>query len=627
MGNPTAQTDKETARGTTATRLACVALLALHGALAIDALRQHNVTVDEGVHLLSGILAWEDGRLDVYRVNPPLVKALFSLPVVASRPELPEAVRQDVRTSWTPQHVQFMKANRQRYQDLLVRARCVLVGLSLLAGWLVYRWGSELFGPAAGLTALALWAVCPNILGWAGVCTVDLGTAVFGLAGMYALRAYLRCPDWLTAAGAGAMLGLALLAKLTLLVLYPVWLLLWLAVWWTRRRPLPSGERPVRWLHFLLVILVSVLVINAGYGFAGTGRRLGDFSFRCDALTRSVGGMCVNRFTGTGLGRLPVPLPEAFVAGLDEQKSYADMGSPVYLRGQWQDGGSWFYYLYVLAVKLPLGTWALAGLALLLAWGSPRYRAPSREELLLWLPAASILVLMSSQTGLDGYGSPRYLLPAFPFLFIGISRVGRCLEGTWRQLPRMETIGRPWLALCAAVPLLALAWNAVAALRIHPHYLSYFNELAGGPEQGWKHLIESNIDWGQDLLFLKQWSDEHPEARPLGLAAYVGMQPHLTGLNYRPVPHGPDGNSGPADPLQQGPQPGWYAVSVNLVCGMGCADYDEFGQRTSHPRHAYGYFRLFTPVAKAGYSIFIYHITPEEADRARTQLGLPPLAS
>jgi hypothetical protein len=128
--------------------------------------------------------------------------------------------------------------------------------------------------------------------------------------------------------------------------------------------------------------------------------------------------------------------------------------------------------------------------------------------------------------------------------------------------------------------------------------------------------------------------EEHPEARPLGLAYYGGMDPHLVGVEYRippphanPLPHRGEGNSSarlsPAPGV--GLQPGWYAVSVNFVCGASFGSYDEEGKPITFPPEAFGYFRRFDPVAKAGYSIFIYHITLEDANRVRFELGLPLL--
>ena len=478
---------------------------------------------------------------------------------------------------------------------------------------------------ASGLIALALWALSPNVLAWNGICTVDLGATFFALVAMYALRTYFRQPDWLCALCAGATLGLALLAKFTLLIFYPIWLDLWLVARWIGRRRVPATQRRATWLHFLFVVFVSVAVINVGYGLQGTGRRLGDFPFRCHALTQLHDERLLNRFSGTWLATLQVPLPEMFVLGLDEQKSFADAGASAYLRGYWHETGLWYFYLYVLAVKLPLGTWAIAGLCLLVGYRWPPFRSSLLEEALLWLPAGAVVVLMSSQTNLKAYGSPRYLLPAFPFFFIGISRVGKVFENGWPLYQRADAvICRPFF-VCACITIVALAWNAVSSLRIHPHYLSYFNELAGGPERGWDHLIESNIDWGQDLLFLKRWADEHPEALPLKLACYAGMKPQFAGLDCEPIRERRPANSSLSGPLRQGPQPGWYAVSVNLLCGLPWTEWDEHGGRTYHPREAYAYFRLFTPVAKAGYSIFIYHITLEEANGVRSRLGLATL--
>lgn len=599
----------------TARRAACLVLLATHAALALHALRQNCVTVDEGGHVLSGVLVWEAGRMDCYAVNPPLIKALFALPVAVSRPQLPDSLLGQVSADWVPQHEQFVQANGGRYLELIFRARLVLVGLSVLGGWLVYRWAGQLFGTVSGLVALVLWAFCPNVLCWAGVCTVDLGATVLGLAAAYAFRHFLRRPGWLQAAWAGGVLGLALLSKFTLLVLYPTFLLAWLAAWCQGRKSASHHGMTLHWRRFTAVLIVSVVVLNLGYGFQGTGRAWGSFSFKSRTLSGTEK-RPRNRFDGTWLESLPVPLPEAYVTGLDEQKSHADRGFPAYLWGQWQRGGWWYYYAVAAAVKIPLGTWLLALLAVALACLSQRFRAPFREEFLLWLPAGAILALLASQTGINSHF--RYVLPALPFVFIGIGRVGKLVEEAWHawQAPGGESAGRPvFSAVAASLVVASLAWNGAAVARTHPHYLSYFNELAGGPDNGWQWLTESNIDWGQDLLFLKRWVDEHPEARPLGLAYYGGIDPHLAGLDYRLAPDQRDG-----------PRPGWYAVSVNFVCGASFSGYDERGQKVRFPAGAYTYFRRFTPVAKAGYSIFIYYITLEDANRMRRELAWPEVA-
>ena len=116
-------------------------------------------------------------------------------------------------------------------------------------------------------------------------------------------------------------------------------------------------------------------------------------------------------------------------------------------------------------------------------------------------------------------------------------------------------------------------------------------------------------------MYLKRWYDQHPEARPLGLAYDCPLvDPKVAGIEYTKPPAGPDPDApsphNPESLKTLGPQPGWYAISVNHL----------------HRRdHQYDYFLRFEPVAMAGYSIYIYHITLEEANRVRRQFGLPEL--
>jgi len=121
----------------------------------------------------------------------------------------------------------------------------------------------------------------------------------------------------------------------------------------------------------------------------------------------------------------------------------------------------------------------------------------------------------------------------------------------------------------------------------------------------------STLDWGQDLLFLESWVQRHPEAQPLSIAYYGPMPPELLGLRYSIPP--------------SEPRPGWYAVSVNLLRGHPTGIPDGVGGRVSTRQWQFAYFRQFEPVAMAGYSINIYHITLGEANRVRRELGLVPL--
>lgn len=362
--------------------------------------------------------------------------------------------------------------------------------------------------------------------------------------------------------------------------------------------------------------ILSLLVLNAGYAFRGVGRPLGAYAFvsrllggdPADGAGAYALGRSGNRFRGCFLEVLPLPLPADYVLGIDLQRRDFEAGFRSYLHGEIRHRGWWYYYLYALIVKIPLG---ILGLAIwsFAAWLTGR--GASRDEWVLWLPALTVLTVVSSQTGFNHH--MRYVLPCFPFVIVSVGKLSRF----WGRATPVRGVGLTVLLIAAIA----------SSMTIHPHYPSYFNEIAGGPAHGHEHLLDSNIDWGQDLLFLKQWLDSHPQARPLGLAYYNYIDPRIAGIHYDFPPPGSDGLF-PDDPHRArtfGPQPGYFAVSVNLVQGINCFAPDGHGGLRPIRTDQFAYFRRFQPIAKAGYSIFIYRISLEDANRFREERGLPLL--
>jgi hypothetical protein len=588
-------------------RLVMVLLLATHALLLLYGIRCQFATRNEVAHVPAGLAVWETGTFTLYRVNPPLWRMLAVLPVLAAQPktdfeDLSDAP--ELRQEWDAAR-RFADANAQNYMDLIRLARLAGVAWSLLGGWLVYRWADELHGKRAGLLGLTLWCFEPNILAHAQLVTPDIPAAVSGLAATYVFWRYLRCGDWNYAARAGLLLGVAQLTKFTLLVLYPVWALLGLLFALDpNNRVFRAVPLRLRTAQGVCIVLLSLLVLNAGYAFDGSGTPLGEYPF----VSRLFNGIPVeqiggpppvgNRFHNSWLAAVPVPLPVDYLSGIDVQRrDFEGHMPPSFLAGEWRQGGWWYYYLYALAVKVPLGTLALILWSLLLFVlrrpVGPPYPPPifwgrvGGDELTLLLPALAVLVLVSSQTGFNHH--MRYVLPLFPFVLIAATKLACYFQATrWKR-------GLMVLAL--------LLWSIGSSLHVYPHSLSYFNELAGGPDNGHNYLLDSNIDWGQDLLYLKEWIASHPEAASLGLAYHNYIDYRVCGSEFASVVT-PEkvGN------VWVGPHPGYYAIDIDSI-------------KTG----PYKYFQRFQPIAKAGYSIFIYHITPEQANRARREMGLAAL--
>jgi len=622
-----------------------VVLLIAHAILAFTSLRRNFVTLDEFGHLPAGLSYWQQMTFSLYHQNPPLLKMLAALPVLLAEPVV------DYGDSWAraadsglqPNQfdfgTDFMRSNTGRYFDLFNLGRCVIVAVSLLGCLLVFSWGRDLWGPGGGLLGASIWALDPNLLAHAGLVTTDMGATVAMFGAMYAFRRWLRSPTWGRATVAGGVLGLAQICKFSCLILYPLFAALAVIRWSARPRaghghtgPDEADRQADGWglrraVQCAAMLGLSLFVINLGYGFEGSGRPLGSFPLLSLGLTvPRTGGEPPyhpnatyqrlyrerqNRFENTLLARLPTPLPAHYVLGFDAQLFEANIGLPgagypVYLRGQVRREGWPTYYLYALALKVPLGTWLLAASGLIAALLFPALRARVIDEAAWALPAATVFGMMSLLTGMDL--GVRYVLPLFPFLFVGVGRLARLTEGSSRRALAATAI------LCVGV-----SWNAVETLITWPHYLSYFNEAAGGPSGGHRYLVDSNLDWGQDLLELRHWLESHPQPQPIALAYFGNVDPGIAGISYRLPPRDPR-IVPPARRLpdeESGLRPGTYAVSVNLVEGLPYHLRSENGDAVSAYQGAFAYFNTLRPAARAGYSIWIFQLGERDVAQIR----------
>ena len=339
--------------------------------------------------------------------------------------------------------------------------------------------------------------------------------------------------------------------------------------------------------------LLSLWIINLGYGFEGSLHKF-------QPSASSVGGAEQPPqnppVAQTGLTpwvrSLPIPLPKDYVNGIGEVQARSDQNVNVRLRGETRPGGWWYYYLYGILVKEPVAMLLLVAAGTVLAAVSDKYRTDWRREAFLVLCGAAVLCFISS-VSVQHF---RYGLPVLPFLFIWASRVGR----TWQH--RQPAVGA--LAACC------LLWSISSSLTVYPHCLAYVNEFTDGPQSCPWHI--GGHDWGENLSSLKQWLDAHPESRPFYFACDNGRpDPRLAGIDI-------------VLPPNDGPHPGWYAFTRRRAVFNAPRAYDgrrgKKAVRTDYVRH-------LPPVTTIGYSIYIYHVTLDEANRFRAENRIPQLPS
>lgn len=536
------------------------------------------------------------GTFAALPVNPPLPRMLAALPVAGLQLAQGSADVASPGAGPRPEYAlgrRWIERSGARWTHHLMIARvpCAIVAA---AGTVVcYHWAGKLYGPRPALVAALLWATCPLVLGHGCLVRPDVAASVLGAAAVRSFLTWAQQPRWLEAIIAGITLGAAELCKFTLLILYAILAVLWLLCRLTRNGLAMPASRG--WLSESAMLgaitLISVLVINCGYLFENSFRPLGDFRFQSAMFTgRSCSdgapAAACNRFAGTWLGRIRIPVPAVMVEGIDLQRSDFERGLPSYLRGEWANHGWWHYYLYAAGIKLPLGTLLVICVAGAVSVVRPIRGAMSCDELGLMVPGLAILLFVSSQTGFSMHF--RYAMPVLPFAFIWASKVAQPGETPHRVGTR---------AMMRAIVGAAVTWSVVSSLWTYPHSLSYFNELAGGPLRGGKHLIDSNIDWGQDLLYLRRWLSKHPEVTVDGLACYSSYPLSRVGI---PEAHMPAKAFGLPNTLRGSPEARgagaaarWYVISL-------CRLYSPDGQ--------YSFFRTAKPVAMAGYSIYIYRV-------------------
>lgn len=560
-------------------------VLLIHGLLLGRIAIVNAPTFDEIAHLPAGLAHWRFGTFDLYRVNPPLMRMIAVVPLLAVNPKTDWTIVNDdpyARPEF-PVGRRFMQINGYDSFWYFTMCRWAQIPVSVFGGWICYRWARDLYGKPSSVIALTLWCFCPNVLAWGSTITPDLGAAAFGVAAGYTFWKWLKSPTWAATLIAGGALGLAELSKSTWIGLFFLWPLLWF-LWRNRIRPPATPAPPI--LQLTGILLIALYLLNLGYGFEDSLRPLGQFSF----ISRSLGGTDAhespnNRFRDTWLRAAPVPVPANYLKGIDVQKYDFERTKWSYLRGEQKRGGWYHYYVYALLVKTPAGTLVLLGLACF-PWATLRVSIrPFFDEIVLLIPAIAIIALVSSQTGINRY--LRYVLPALPFLYVFASRVGAAFESA----------PPPYRILCGV----ALTSAILSSLSIYPHSMSYFSLVAGGPIGGPSHLLDANIDWGQDLLELKRFADRHPEAHPIRLAYFGYADPRLAGFDDTSVGQ-------EAAMSEERLAPGWYAVSVNHLNGYRHFDSDK---------PIYTHFQRYTPEYLVGYSIYVYHITSEDLVRSK----------
>jgi 4-amino-4-deoxy-L-arabinose transferase-like glycosyltransferase len=487
-----------------------------------------NDVIDESIHVAAGLEVLQKGTYTVDDFHPPVARVILAvLPYYGAGLRVNEGGSLWGTGMWG-------SGSDEVYWKSLALARAGNLIFAVLAVLVAGRWAGDLFGVWAGRAAMLLAACGPNLLAHASLATVDAAAAATIVTASYCFWRWTRRPGWRWCAISAGAFSLAALCKFSALFYLPAigFLYLLLAL---RERGAPVWKLAAA--QALLFATIVWFAVQAAHLFPV---RIGEW------------------------------IPSKFASGVRAVLQDNRSGHGGYVLGRFSDRGAWYYFPVAVAVKntIPLLGLAAIGIGL----GATRRYAGDGAAVVYPLAAmgAVLAVAMTSHINIG----IRHVLKLEPLLAI-------VAAGVFAARPQLP---RPPRFLLAAGLVLA-GWHVWESAAAHPDYLPYFNQIARGREEYF--LIDSNLDWGQDLARLARYVREHHIAEPLPLR-YFGLTPPAR-VGLRTVRFNPEH-----------PPPGWSAISVQRAVEL-LASPDRGQWLKTHP-----------PTVRIGKSIWLYYL-PESS--------------
>lgn len=503
----------------------------------VMSLRHKSPTWDETHYLGIGRYLLTHFKWDVKGsiLHPPLTYFLHDIPLLFFPiPEIEPLDEQESRVYLGAADVKrgnrILMSDKYDGEALFFLSRLFMIPLSVLLGIFVFLWSKYLYSVRAGLLALFLYCFSPNILAHARLITPDLALSCFSFLSVYFYWKFTVDHSCRHLMFSALNFGMALSSKYSALLLFPIFMAIFIIntiVYLFSHSSFSFRKVRIDGLYLLLLFGISVIPILIFYG----------------------------------------PNISSYFDGIVFQMNKSEWGHAAFLNGSISWKGWWYYLTYAFLIKTPIPTLILIIIAL--SVGNRMESTLQKKECFLIIPVLGYLIYFSYNHQCIGL---RYILPVYPFLFVFIGRV-LDLQVKSRKVLQGLVIG---LSM----------WYLIGNIGVYPHYLAYFNEFTGGPSNGYRYLVDSNLDWGQDLKLLKRYMDAQG-IEEIYLDYFGSVDPAVYDINYREI-----NENEPVLPV------GWYAVSATKLQGVYSLAREG----------SYAELKKKKPIAQVGYSIFVYDL-------------------
>lgn len=623
------------------------AILAISFVLMYNSSQQEAAIMDELAHIPAGYgyVAELDARLNPE--HPPLVKIIAALPLAFQDLNFPtdsSAWRDDINGQWVT-GAQFFYESGNDADRIVQWSRLGPMILTLLLSLLIFFWSRELMGSWWALIPTTLTAFSPSILAHGHYVTTDIGASLGFILAIYYFGRFMMHSTRKNLVYAGIAYGIAQLLKFSAILLIPLFVFLIAVFVFVKafnhrvtlfaklRHFIQYGFRYVAYLAgifaigYLLVYLVYI-PITINYPVE---KQVSDTT----TILTSFGGEngvippCeVTHPTMRCLAHLDIEMANhsitrpfaQYMLGVLMVIQRATGGNTSYFLGEVTNTGWWYYFPVVFFYKEPLPSLILLGFALLLGTWTflTKFRSPSslKDRFFTYVnlnfaefSMLSFIVLywvysMKSPLNIG----IRHVLPTIPLMYI--LATGRIKQWTRQEFDFSHGLVRNFLVAIigvvkssfkTAIILFFVTWYVAEAFLAGPYFISYFNEMGGGTANGYHKVTDSNYDWGQDLKRLTQFVNEN-NIDKIAINYFGGGN-----LRYYLGDKAVDWNSSMGNPKQDGIE--WFAISINNLQSAIAKPGPGVERR---PEDVYPWLLKekdpYAPDARAGTSIFIYHL-------------------
>jgi len=570
-----------------------------------------NITPDEFGETGAGItiLKNNDWGFRTGRMAPPLSFYLSAIPLAFF--DLPNSI-------WDLKYEYFRGnyiLNSEKGEQILFWIRFPFILLSLLLAFYVFKWAKELYGLKAGFLALLLYSFNPIMLAFSNIANQDLIATTFMFIAIYYFWRFVSNPTKLGLIISAITFGLAQLSKFTSLILIPIFIILSLIVIYKNKNVKSPLNFPfinnfsdrkksffILSFSLLIIFFISFLMLWASYGF--------EVKTLSESIPKLQEQQVYNRLNEvlpennfiknlsfSIIKNIPIPL-SSYIYNLRVQYEFISHGFSSFFMGKYFIEGLSYFYIVAFIIKSPIPLLILILLSIILF-----KKVKSKDligEYFLIIFIASYFIYWSFISNLSAV--MRHILPTFPFIFVFVSKVANInfKKFRWRYYFRIF-IG------------LLIIWYILSSVLIYPSYIAYFNEFVGGPNNGYKYMVDSHLDWGQDLKGLKKYMDKN-NINNIKLSYFGAGSVGYYNISYTYLPS-PTNLSSYSKPPEGYPMnlsffkpPKGYVEKCGYTEGLLAVSATNLQGLYLENRSCYNWLKEYEANYKIGYSIFIYNI-------------------